>query len=352
MDSFDHYVTLSQKGWITSPWARDGNGGFIGGGGRSGNCFNSGAGGYAGGQEGSLIGIPSTTTVIVGVAVGMSAPPASNQAILSFGYSTNVMNVHLVESPLGEIIAYRPDPNHVLEPSHWTELGRSGAGVFPIGWHYLEAKVKIDSSTGSVEVRVNGTTVLNLTNVNTYTGWYPATVTSVLLCGMNCNSNQFTYFYFDDLYICDPSGSDNNGFLGDCRVECLFPTGAGAETQWTPSAGVNWENVNETPPDGDTTYNRSNTPGQADTYAMADLVSTTGRIYAAQYLQYARKDNAGSRTVAPVARIGGVDYAGASVSVGDSYAYYRDIHAVSPATAAAFTISEVNAMEYGTKVVA
>jgi hypothetical protein len=135
-------------------------------------------------------------------------------------------------------------------------------------------------------------------------------------------------------------------------VELLLPSGAGAETQWTPSAGSNYQNVDENPENGDTDYNKSNTVGQVDTYAMANLVSVAGLIYGVQYLEYARKDNAGTRTIAPVARIGGADYLGSNVNLSDSYAYTREIKELSPATAAAWTISEINAMEFGVKVTA
>jgi hypothetical protein len=218
-------------------------------------------------------------------------------------------------------------------------------------WYYIEIKVVIHDTAGSVELRINGATVASASGVDTRNGG-TGVVNGFQFGAGHGGSSQRTNANFCDLYVCDGSGAINNSFLGDCKVECLFPNGAGAETQWTPSAGSNYQNVDETPPNDDTDYNKSNTVDQVDTYAMTDLASTTGLIYGVQYLDYVRKDNAGSRHIAPVARIGGTDYAGADASLGDSYVYTREIHELSPATAAAFTISEVNAMEFGLKVTA
>ena len=83
--------------------------------------------------------------------------------------------------------------------------------------------------------------------------------------------------------MCDTGGSANNDFLGDVRVETLFPTADGANTAWTPSAaGSHFNKVNEatgTFPDGDTTYVADATPGDRDTYVMSDLAAAAGNVY-------------------------------------------------------------------------
>lgn len=53
----------------------------------------------------------------------------------------------------------------------------------------------------------------------------------------------------------------------------LRPTGAGNSTQWTPSAGSNWQNVDESSADGDTTYNAASGTG-----GLVDLFTTAGGV--------------------------------------------------------------------------
>ena len=234
----------------------------------------------------------------------------------------------------------------------WTLLGTSLAIPFNV-WIFIEVKVVIHASAGSVEIRVNGDTLLSISGVVTSSAGNA--YANLIGVGQPSGQSGTAVSAADgqlhtDWYMCDGTGTTNNDFLGDCVVECLLPTGAGAESQWTPSAGSNYENVDEALANGDTDYNKSNTVGQVDTYAMTDLVSTTGIIYGVQKVNYVRRDNAGSRSVAPVLRISGTDHVGVSSSLGASYGYVREIEEVSPASGVAFTIAEVNAMEYGMKV--
>ena len=283
--------------------------------------------------------LPSSSTYIIGYAISCSYSDPSGWPILS-----------LLEGSGVHVALYLATATGLLTIKNGNGTTLASVTVAVNGFMYLEVKVYVHSSAGTVELRINGVTVASVTGINTQNGG-TGIINGFSISAGGGNGTVFTA-NITDIYCCTNSGSVNNNFLGDCRVECLFPSGAGAETQWTPSTGANWQNVNEVPADDDTTYNKSNTVGQVDTYAMGDLSTATGLIYGVQYHESVRKDNAGSRHVAPVARIGGTDYAGTDASLGDSYAYFREIVEVSPATSAAFTISEVNAMEFGIKVTA
>jgi len=329
MDSFNHYANMIDK---------YGNSGIaehamptIGSGGRTGgNClvFNGGCA--------LKRSITTSDTVIVGFAwkciwIGSVNPCM----ILEFLNGASLL-MELKFTNSRNFGLYR----------NGTLLGSLSADPFSDNiWYYLEVKILFDGSVGTAELRVNGNPWISLAGQNT-----GVSQCNQIMFGSGGSSDDSQRA--GDLYICNDSGTVNNDFLGDSRVEVLLPSGAGAETQWDPLAGANWENVADVSPDSDTTYNKSNTVGQVDTYAMSNLVSATGVIYGVQKMNYVRKDNAGSRSVAPVLRIGGTDHVGASTSIGDSYAYTREIEEVSPATLSAFTIAEVNAMEMGVQVTA
>ena len=223
----------------------------------------------------------------------------------------------------------------------------TGATVLSSGvWYYVELGATINSSTGSYTLKINGVTELTASGVNTQsTGNASANTIQI---GSMSNSAKV-----DDLYVCDGQGSVNNTFLGDVRVQALLPASDGGETQWTPSAGTtHYSLVDEVPPDGDTSYVYSSTAGQVDVYGMSAIAASTGTVKGVQWLAYARKDDAGTRTIAPLIRISSTDYAGSDQNIGTSYTYYLQVYEEDPSTSAAWTIAGVNAAEMGIKEVA
>jgi len=135
-------------------------------------------------------------------------------------------------------------------------------------------------------------------------------------------------------------------------VATSFPTGAGNHTQFTPSTGSNWQNVDDSAPNGDTDYNSDGTVGDRDSFVITDLPSVANAVKAVQYSLYARKDDAGTRQLAPFVRISGTNYDGTTVTMASSYGMFTEVKEQSPATSSAWGVSEVNGMEYGYKVVA
>jgi hypothetical protein len=345
MDGFDHY---SAPGGGNTPSKWDGydqygaGGGTAAGSGRiGGNAMTVGNGGK---PNGFYRDYPNTTTMIVGVGVYFPSVPST----YSGGGGVNMLmlrdvgttQVYLSVNGSNKFVVYRGDG---------TLLGTGTATLAAATWYYVELKVLFSDTVGTVDLRVNGNSDISETGKDTKQS-----------ANAYCNRvyfgspgpNDSHYVLIDDHYVCDTTGAVNNDFLGDVRVETLRPSGAGTTTDWTPSAGSNYQNVDDTTPNGDTDYNKSKTAGAIDTYAMGDLATASGTVYGVQYLEYVRKDNAGSRTAAPVARIGGTDYAGTTQSVGDTYAYLREVKETSPATSSAWTVSEINGMEYGIKEVA
>ncbi|HET7713846.1 MAG TPA: hypothetical protein VFK94_06425 [Patescibacteria group bacterium] len=228
----------------------------------------------------------------------------------------------------------------------------TGATTITTGvFNYIEVKVKVASGTsGTYEVRINGVVELISAGANTqFTA--NATCDSFLL-GNNASSGFGTSHDFDDVYLCDTLGTYNTDFLGDIRVQALLPNAAGNYSQWTPTAGANYTNVDENPPNDDTDYVASSTVGQIDTYGFSDLTPTSGFIRAVQFIMDARKDDAGTRQIAAVVRQSGADYVGVTKSINASYAFYVDIMDSNPATSTTWTLAEVNADEFGIKVIA
>jgi len=178
------------------------------------------------------------------------------------------------------------------------------------GWIYVEFSATIDSVSGAAQVRVNGLLVID------YTGNTRNASTSALIDQFKVGWSDYA---FDDIYICDGTGTVNNTFLGDVRIQTLLPTGAGTSTQLTPTGGANYTNANDTP-DVTTSYNSSVTVGQRDTYAMGDLLASTGTILGVQENIHGWKSDAGNGVLKPAVLDSSTVYYGATANLGTSNA--------------------------------
>jgi hypothetical protein len=135
----------------------------------------------------------------------------------------------------------------------------------------------------------------------------------------------------------------------------LYPSGNGNTSNWVGSDGNSTDNylmVDETSPDSDTTYVESGTSTNKDTYAFGDISHTPTSIYGVQVTTYAKADDAGARLIGVVTRSAAADYnASVTHALGASYAHHPTVLETDPATAAAWTKTNLNAAEFGVRVV-
>lgn len=235
-------------------------------------------------------------------------------------------------------------------------------------WYYIEVKVKISTTTGSVRVRVSGVDDIVLNNVNTHGDesvtsadtidsivWLTdlsqggaVTYTTVGGYTISCNVTNNGPVY-DDIYICDTTGTYNNDFMGELYVQTIFANGAGGHTQWTASSGTNFSTVNEVGVNDDTNYVSTSTTNNIDTYTFGDL--TIQGVLAVNVNMISRMDDAGPHSIAPVVRIASTDYVGTAQSTTSSYANLPQIYETNPNTGNAWSVSDVNGAEFGIKMI-
>jgi len=211
-------------------------------------------------------------------------------------------------------------------------------------WVYAEIKVVVSATVGTVELRLDGASTAECSATGVNTG--ALDINSVSWQWVNGVST-----YLDDIYVVDTSGSaPTNTWLGDVRVETLYPSANGANTAWT---GVYTDVDDPATFDSDTTYISSATPNDLETYGMTNLSMATGTVFAVQTSLIARKDDAGFRTIAPVIRTGGTNYAGTTTAaLGSSYLDYTQLYDRQDPVAADWSVTTVNGMEVGVKEVA
>jgi hypothetical protein len=154
----------------------------------------------------------------------------------------------------------------------------------------------------------------------------------------------------------DGTGSSpKNGYFGDIKVPALVPNGNGNASQLLGSDGNSTDNylhVDELSPDSDTTYVESSTVTNKDTYTYQDLTSASGTIYAVNVLPYARKTDAGARSIRTLARLSGTEVDnGTDLVLGSSYVYHDTMYEEKPG-GGDWTVSDLNSTEFGVQVVA
>lgn len=220
---------------------------------------------------------------------------------------------------------------------------------------FLEIHVKIATSgAGTIEFKVDNVLVgsASITTQRSVNAW--SDVIDIAASPVTSNSETIL---IDDAYYNDtttgPGMFPMNSWAGDSRVASQFATGNDV-VQFTPFANTNWQEISEVAMDSDVSYNFDNTAGDQDTFTFNPLVNTLSSIYALQLTYATRNDGAGTRTIAGVVKIAGTSYVYGSpnnVPASATYVYFSDIWYLSPATGLNFTRTEVNAADFGYKLV-
>jgi hypothetical protein len=330
-DGFDHYTTPTQKGWSTNGCPIDAGAGR----------FGSPAMRIT--TSSTVLPIPggSYSTLIMGLGfVGLADPAQTGLFMKLRDSGTEHIWLHLLSSGLFRISR----AGTILGTG--TIAVKVAAGVF----NYLELKVTISDTVGVVQTWVNGIADLNLSSQDTMNGGN-ASVNEVFVH----NAGGFASIFMDDFVLLDTSGSaPQNDRLGDVRVQGRMPNGNGNSSVLVGSDGNSTDNyllVDEAAPNSDTDYVESSTVNDKDTYTYEDLTATAGTVYGVQILPFARKTDAGVRTIKSVARHSTNEVDGPDQTLPAGYIYLPDIRQTKPG-GGAWTISELNASEFGAKVTA
>lgn len=268
-----------------------------------------------------------TTTGILGFALKPNAIVNSNWTVAQFGFARLVLvnggQLQLARSDNGAQVAITTNPV-------W-----NAAGV----WKYIE--LKYSPVSGACELRVDGSVVASGTMPTQANIW------EVRFPDLPANQSQL---WTDDVYVVDTSGTTNNDYLGDVRVDLLLPTGDGTHSGMTPSTGTaHYALVDETAPNT-TDYVSSSVAGTKDTYQFQDVSTNTAAIFGIAVTNYARKDAAGAGSLANIVRVGGADYAQPVTPLSASWTANENLVPLNPATNAPWTISAVNGTEFGIEV--
>lgn len=221
-------------------------------------------------------------------------------------------------------------------------------------WSYVELSMTAIGATSRIRVRVNNGLALDVI-ANTICGYdiglIPILTWSYFTLGPG-KATTLGVCDVDDLYVATQDGTGVTNFVGDCRIDCHYPTAPGTHTEWTRTgsdSGANWDQVNDTAPNDDTDANDATSAALVDTFACDDLVPEGNTIVAVQHVMSVKKTDDGAATVAPVLRVGGTDYVGDDqYPSAAAFSYGRQLYVTSPA-GGAWSESAFDGMEVGYK---
>lgn len=226
-----------------------------------------------------------------------------------------------------------------------TILAASNVSLRPGAYHYVELKMTVHDTTGSATLKINGVEQFALTNIDTKV----SSTTTSQGARFYGNSTGQAYTY-DDIYICDTTGSANNDFIGSIRIDGILPDSAGDDTDWTPSAGNNHDAVDENPQDDDTTYVEDSTSTNRDLYNYAAMANV-GVIKGLQMNSTGRETDVTTYTLKQSCKSGSTLDTDAGVALNtQSYITKIRILEEDPDTSTAWIEAGVNAAQFGVEV--
>lgn len=226
-------------------------------------------------------------------------------------------------TPAGQISVYRSGVN----------IGITDPVIVSSSFQHVETKVIRDSVVGEIEIRIEGVTVLHLTNLN-----LGSTDIGMLSFEKTQNVSSTGSIAIDDLVVWDTTGTKNNNFMGPQRVYTTFCDADTAVEDWTTTGAANaYQAVNNVPPDGDTTYIQASSSAQKIELELPAIPPEATQL-AAVYVETMGKLTAAGYGNVQTSIVSGAAVAnGPSTPLTTSYVYWPSVFEVDPNTGLPFT---------------
>lgn len=226
-----------------------------------------------------------------------------------------------------------------------TTLSTSATGVITDDtWHYIEFKGKINNTTGSYDLKVDGVSVTSGSGVDTQNSTN-AWTDEIFFRGIALRD-----LLYDDVYVLETVTSPNNDFLGPQIVTSRFPDGDDT-ANFTRSAGAdNYLLVDDDPHDTDTTYVESGVSTTKDLYDYATVDSLTD-VKCVQVSTFVREtDGTDFTLITPVkSNVTETDDSAQAIA-GTSFESLLRLLENDPDTSVAWLDSGIDAAKFGIKV--
>jgi len=277
----------------------------------------------------------------------------SNEIYICYAFNTSTFGARLLWTS-GYITLTMTALGELVLKQLGTVLGTTDPDIITINtWHYIEVCIVKKNSLieGDMSLRIDGVEVIavaagldSLSSLDT--PWTP---------GMTFEGRTGYIWMYDDMYVCDETGSICNTFLGDVKVAAIFPDGNGNQSDFVGSDADSTDNylhVDENPDmDDDTSYVESDTAGDIDLYTFDDLPAEVGIVHGLQIRSMCSKDVPGhEKVVRSVCRSGGTNYTGDDRGAPLGYAPMEQLLEEDPDTSARWLKAGIDSAEFGIKL--
>ena len=294
--------------------------------GRDGNyCLNC----YGAGSAPKYLmnAIPSKSELYVAF---LFYPSVSGRIFSFYNSGTKLGYISLSSTSGGNIQAYKG-------PS--TLLATGTAMINGSTWYLIEIHYIPATSGGVFQVKVNGISDIS------YSGSTTPAATTINQIMLSEDGNNWGSGYYDNIIV------DDANWIGNTRIQAIQVNGPGGFTQFTPSAGANWQNVEEIPY-SETDYNETGVSAKVDTFTHAALSGSPAAVKCVQVQARAKLiGNPTPTNLQLVVNSGGTAYFSGSKALALASKGVSALWATDPATGQPWTVADVNAAEIGYKSV-
>lgn len=294
---------------------------------------------------------------------GMQTPGIDNKAAIILGFAVYISDLPGITSAVDWIYFVNgPDKQCLIKITssgtldfynNTTLLKSSTTSLDLQRWNFVEIKLTIHDSSGAIEIRKDGVTIMTGSSLDTRysTVALRTGITNVIFTAEAGGGYQHK-FWLDDMYLCDTAGGIHDDFLGDC-MSYVCPCVADVGTpDFTPSGAPcdNYTMVDDPSNihDDDTTYNASQTDADEDIFDVDDLPANTTEVIAVKVETWAKLENAGDCTISNIlVSDDTTDYAATDLGIQTVYYPLCTIWETDPDTAAAWTVAKADAINVG-----
>jgi len=338
MESFDIYGTADIDDYFTN----HGLGSIAGGAGRCGSAAWLGTAAIGSGPD---IGVNATTR---GGFCGFAMNPNGFSSVACWTINDDAFPCAFLRSNPDGSLSFWKGPNTTLG----TEMIRTAANFVHVGLYTHIGLEWMITSSGYCRIYVNGNLAKDSGTVNM--------IGNGIFDGQWRTIGFVPSGYVDDCYWGDTNTGDPlnpyGSFLGDTHIEgqnCLTDAAGGGGTyrDFTLSGGTDHGILLKSNPIDITKYVTSSTVGNKETVKYANIIPTTGVVYAIQTMPNAVKNTFSDRHIANIV------YNGSTLSLGTDQTlaqtnqrYYPQMYAKNPATSTAWTIATTNASQNGIQI--
>ncbi len=233
-------------------------------------------------------------------------------------------------------------------------VDKGNAGPLTTSYAMWEIRLLVDNAAGLLDVRVDGVSVVSDSGIDTREG---AVDTVGFMWLGNVSADVQDSKDFDDVAVNNTLSSFNNSWCGKGAIlGCVsIDDGAANDLSRFPDTGeANWEDVDERPPDDDTTYVFATAVEQSEYYDVTSMESTHGvtratQVRAVAWWVYNRLVYNGDGQIAALHRQSGFTQQMPPVDCPQLVYAYSDItvREENSITSAQFTAGDIDDSEFG-----